>query len=113
MNLRLHGQRAGDLHAAALAAGQRLAEAVAQVADVELLEQFVAALAALAARSGRAACLEDRQEVVADAHAPEDRRLLGQVADAAARPLVHGQAVMPRRRSRWSPASAATMPTIM
>ena len=87
----LHGQRAGDFHAAPLATGEGLAEAVAQMLDMKLLQQFVAAGTALASVQV-AACLQNRQDVVAYVHTAKNRRLLRQVADAAPRPLMHGQA---------------------
>ena len=87
---RLRGQGAGYLHPAALAAGQGLSLAVAQVLDVEFGQQFVPSLQPLLLVQVRAG-LEDGHEVLADSQFPEDRGLLGEVAYPAAGPLVHGQ----------------------
>jgi len=88
--LRRAGQCAGDLHAAALAAGQAHAEVVADVVDVELLQQaFQGLLAAVAVEVG--AGLEDGADVVRHRQLAEDRGFLRQVADAGAGAAVHGQ----------------------
>src|SRR5690606_12384339 len=88
---RLAGQCTGDFHAAAFAAGQADPQVVAQVGDLQFLQQVVKHVGPRA-RVEVLAQLQDGQQVVGDAHAPEHRRLLGQVADAPACPFVHGQA---------------------
>jgi hypothetical protein len=80
-----------DLDAAPLAARQMMTLAVREVRDVQLLEQLFEALGALPARERQG--LQNRQDVFPHRQAPEDRRLLLQIADSEPGPLVH-------RRSR-------------
>ena len=62
----------------------------ARLRDAELVEQLTQALRALRAAS-RSQRLEDGEDVLLDGELAEDRRLLRQVADAAAGALVHRQ----------------------
>src|SRR5690606_36789336 len=62
--LRLDRERAADLEAAALAAGEGLGEGVGEVGELQLLEGAVGAGQAFAARN--AAGLEDGEDVVED-----------------------------------------------
>src|SRR5207244_5494859 len=59
----------------------------AQMLDRQLVEQTLQPLATLGVPQGQG--LEDRPHVVLDGELAEDRRLLGQVADAHPRPAVH------------------------
>ena len=86
---RVDHQRARDLDAPPLAAGEHVAAAAAHRLEAELVDQAVQGLAALA-RAQRQG-LEDRHQVFFHRQLAEDRGLLRQVADAAARALVHGQ----------------------
>src|SRR5690606_32350337 len=80
--VRVGGQAAGDLGAAALAAGEAHAEAVADVGDVEFLQQFFHALFTGAPVQVLAG-FQDRHDVVGHRQAPEDAGFLRQVANAA------------------------------
>src|SRR5262245_25933862 len=82
-------QRASDLHPAALAARERDRRRLAVAGDLELLQQRVEV--GLAAAAVRLHHFEHGADVVLDIEAAKDRGLLRQVADAEARPLVHGQ----------------------
>src|SRR5687768_2411802 len=86
----IRGERARDLDAPPLAAREAHPDVVPQVGDVQLLEQ---ALERLVPRRivEVAARLEDRLHVVDDRQLAEDRRLLGQVTDAAPRARMHRQ----------------------
>src|SRR5690606_35144209 len=88
---RVGGQSAGNFRAPALAAGQRHAETVADVGDVEFLQQLLQALLTFLARQV-AARFEDCHDVVGDAQAPEDAGFLRQVANPGAGTTVHRQA---------------------
>ena len=82
------GQGAGDFHPASFAAGQAHAEVVADVVDVEFLQQaFQGFLATVAIEV--AAGLEDRHDVVGYRQLAEDRGFLRQVADAGPGAPVH------------------------
>ena len=83
------GQRARDLAAPPLAAGERDRRRLPQMRDVELLEQRVEVL--LAPPAVRLDDLQHGADVVLHRQAAEDRRLLRQVADAEAGALVHRQ----------------------
>ena len=89
--VRLGGQCASDLHAAALPAGKAHAGTVTNMRDAELVEQLLqACLAPVAIQI--LARLEDRHDVVGYRELAEDRGFLGQIADAGASPLMHGGA---------------------
>src|ERR1700712_635530 len=82
-------QGAGDFDAASLTARKAHAQVVADVRDVELLKQAFQLLAT----SGPVellAGLEDGHDVVRYRQFAEDRRFLGQIADACAGAAVHG-----------------------
>src|SRR5690606_12440643 len=82
-------QRAGNLDAAAFATGQAHAEVVANVADVELLQQafqFFAPAVAVEVLAG----LEDGHDVVGHRQFAKDRGFLRQVADTGTGAAVHG-----------------------
>ena len=85
---RLGGQRAGDLDAAALAAGQARADLVGDVVDLQFVEQ-VGQLALAAGLVEVGAQLQHQPHVVGDAELAEHRRLLRQVADAVLGARVH------------------------
>ena len=85
--LRLDGEAARDLDAAALAARQLRAEAVAHMADVELREKLLHLRPLFRTRQSRH--LKNREEVLLDGHLAEDRGFLREVADAKPRALVH------------------------
>jgi hypothetical protein len=75
---RLRGERARNFDAPTLTSREAQTEAIADVTDVQLLEQlFEIRLARGAAQVG--ARLEDREDVVGDAELAEDRSFLGQV----------------------------------
>ena len=90
--LRLDGQRPGDLRAPPLAAREGVGGLPAQVRDAQLVEQLVEEHRLLAAGQVRPG-LEDGRDVVLDGELAEHRGLLRQVGDAQARAPVHGQAV--------------------
>src|SRR5262252_6969156 len=88
--LRLGRERARDLDAPALAAGQAHAERVAYVADMQLLHEL------LQFRLSRdaveiASSLEDSADIVGDAELAEHRRFLRQVPQAEPRAPMHRQ----------------------
>src|SRR5688572_5181092 len=83
------GERARDLQAPTLAAGERDRAMLAQVRDVEVLEQLDQARLDL--RRGQALQLEDRLHVLLNGEAPEYRVLLRQVRDAKPRAAVDRQ----------------------
>src|SRR5690606_15425212 len=83
------GQGASDLHPASLATGQAHAQAVADVGDVEFLEQAFQSLPATRGVQVLAG-LEDGHDVVGDGELAEDGGFLRQVTDAGAGAAVHG-----------------------
>src|SRR5690606_21389447 len=88
------GQRAGDFHAAALAAGQRNGGVAADVADLQFVQQRLELFLDLGFRQGLAVGVdlqfEHGADVLLDGQAPEYRGVLRQVRQAHARPLVDG-----------------------
>ena len=83
------GQRASNLHAASLTAGQAHAEAVGDMVDMEFLQQaFQFCLTPGAVQV--LARFEDGHDVVGHRQLAEDRGFLRQVADAGACATVHG-----------------------
>src|SRR5690606_30935855 len=88
--LRICGQRPGNLGPSTLATGQAHPQAVTQMVDMEFTQQRIQlALAALLVEV--LARLQDGHDVVRHAELAEDRGLLRQIADAAPCPPVHGQ----------------------
>ena len=87
--LGLYHQSAGDLKAAALAAGKAGGAGIAQMGEAEFAEQLVEAGGALLQR---AVLLEYNVDVVGNAEPCEHRRFLGEVAHAEAGPGIHRQA---------------------
>src|SRR6185369_17288353 len=87
--VRTRRQRARNLDAAALAAGQRDRRRFAQPRDVEFVEQRVELLLALLARG--LDHFEHSADVLLDGEAAEDRGFLRQIADAEPRALIHRQ----------------------
>src|SRR5437667_3264652 len=73
-------KRAGDLHPATLAAGERITAIAANVAQAELLDKPLHALAAL--MPGNRLRLEDCKNVFFHRQLAKDRGLLRQIADA-------------------------------
>src|SRR4051812_20413061 len=87
--IRLDAKAAGDLHAAALTAGNRVSAILANVVQPKLVNQSLQALAAFVPGDGLR--FQNRQNVLFHGQLAEDRRLLRQVADVkVARPQVHG-----------------------
>ncbi len=86
---RVDHQRAGDFHAPPLAAGEHVAAAAAHLFQAQLIEQALHGLAAFAGAHGQR--FENRQQVLFHRQLAEDAGLLRQIADAAARALVHRQ----------------------
>src|SRR5215203_6769800 len=86
---RVDHQRPGDLDPAALAAREQAALGAPHLGQTEVEDELVDA--PLLLRVGEVQRLEDGPQVVLDRHAPEHRRLLRQVADAALGPQVHGE----------------------
>src|SRR5258705_7197297 len=87
--VRARRQRARDLDAAALAAGQRDRGRFAQARDVEFIEQRIEfGLALLAAGLDH---LEHGADILLHGEAAKDRGFLRQVADAEPRALIHRQ----------------------
>ncbi len=89
MKAGLRAQRARDLQAPALAARERQRRVLAQVRDVQVLEQLLQARLDVGAR--QALQLEHRLHVLLDRELAEDRVLLRQVGDAQARARVDRQ----------------------
>ena len=88
---RLDAEAAGNLDAAALTAGERIALGRADVAQVQLLNETLGANVAFGV--GNRLRFEDAHDVVFNGELAEDGWLLGQVADAViAGPQVHGNA---------------------
>ena len=83
-------ERARDLHAPALAAGEADAEGVAPLGDMQVVQQLLEQVRALVDRQ-LGARLEDRHDVFLDRQVAEHRRLLRQIPHAEARAPVHGQ----------------------
>ena len=84
----------------------------AMCADLQVVEQGLQLELAPVVVEVRAQ-FEDREDVVADAQAPEHRGFLRQVTDAEACARVHRQLVMSWSSSGCVPASAAIRPTTM
>ncbi len=82
------GQCASNFHTTTLATGQAHAKVVANVVDVELLQQ-VFQLRATAIPVKLLASLQDRHDVVGDREFAEDRRFLRKIADTGAGATVH------------------------
>src|SRR5271156_5078947 len=88
---RLDTEAAGDLDATPFAARQGVAAGLADVLDIELLEELLGARAA--GFAGDVLHLEHGEDVLFDGELAEDRGLLREIADAVlARPHVHGNA---------------------
>src|ERR1019366_2732557 len=83
-------QRACDFHAAPLAAREHVAMAAAHFLEAQLLDELLHGFAALARAHGQR--FENGHQVLFHRELAEDGSLLWQVADAAARAQVHGQA---------------------
>ena len=85
--LRAGDEGAGDLEAAALAAGEGVGALLEQVVEPELVEVLLRARGVETAR--QADGLDDGADVLLDGEGAEDRGLLRQVAEAGAGALVH------------------------
>ncbi len=85
----LCGKRARDFHTPPLAARQALTETVADMPDVQLVEQRLQHRLALF-RVELRPCFEDCVDVVAHAQLAKYRRLLRQIAEAEACAPMHG-----------------------
>ena len=88
--LRLDGEAARDLNAAALTARKLRAETVTHMTDAELCEQILHLLSAFL--RGELRHLQDREKVFLYGHLAEDRGFLREVADAETRTRIHGHA---------------------
>ena len=86
---RFHRQRAGDLHAPALAARQTQTFLVAQVGDMQLVQQLFELVAA-AAPVEVLAHFQHGHQIVGHAQFAEHRGFLRQVADTSLRAHMHG-----------------------
>ena len=80
---------ARDLQAPSLATGQADRQIIGQLVDAEFMQQLVAQFLSLCLAQFLAG-LQDRQDVLPDAQAPEDGGLLGQVAQAPLGAYMHG-----------------------
>ena len=88
--LRIDGQRPGDLAAAALTAGKLYALALTHFLQTEFLDQGLEPLEAVfLVKPGH---LHNREDVVFHGHGPEDRGFLGEIAHAFLGTLVHREA---------------------
>ena len=90
---RVHGQRAGNLTAPAFTAGELDAEGFTDLGEIELRNQAFQPLLALGTGhlAGRQGHFHHGEDVVLHRHFPEDRCLLGKIADPQLGPFVHGQ----------------------
>ena len=88
--LRIGGQRTRDFHAPPFAARQALTEAVADVPDVQFIQQRLERLITLVSVQ-IIAQLQNGADVVADRQPAENRGFLRQVAQAQTRAAVHRQ----------------------
>src|SRR5690606_23928354 len=88
--LRICGQRPGNLGPSTLATGQAHPQAVTQMADMEFTQQRIQ-LALAAVMVEVLARLQDGHDVGGDAELADDRGFLRQAAGAAAFPLGHGE----------------------
>src|SRR5204863_2879513 len=82
-------ERARDFDAPALAAREHVAAAAAHFFQPQLLQQTLQTLPPLIGSQRQR--FQDRYQVFLHRQLAEDRRLLRQIADPAARPLVHRQ----------------------
>ena len=88
--IRVRGQAAGNFRPAPFAAGQAHAQGIANVGDMEFLEQAFHALVTFRLAEILAG-FQDRHDVLFHGQAAEDAGFLGQVADAALGATMHGQ----------------------
>ena len=88
--IRVGGQAAGDFRPAPFAAGQAHSQGIANVSDMEFLEQAFHALVTFRLAQFLAG-FQDRHDVFFHGQAAEDAGFLGQIADAALSAAMHGQ----------------------
>ena len=88
--LRIHGKGAGDFAAAALTAGELDALGLADLGEVELVDELLQAGFPLGL--GHPGHFHDGHDVVLHGHLPEDGSFLRKVAHALLGALVHGKA---------------------
>ena len=88
--LRVHGEGAGNLAAAPLAAGELDALGLADLGEVELVDELLQAGFPLGL--GHLGHLHDGHDVVLHGHLPEDGSLLREISHALLGALVHGEA---------------------
>ena len=86
--LRVDGQTAGYLGAAALTTRQTVTLVLAHLLQTELGDEALELIQLLLMRQLRH--LEHRHDIILDRELAEDAGLLRQVADAGAGPLIHG-----------------------